>query len=380
MNEYQVPNKSKSEMLEGLETHSSYKKSLQAKLKKTSDISEEDLVENHPKDLLQPIKSGTKGPKNSEDLIRLHEFRRENIREPYKEIENKNFFEFTSENDPKYKFLNVQYMLRSKLLIKSIIWSFGIGCAFFAHRYYRRQQFLNAMRWGCTTWTLSMFAIWGSLELQPHMMAIFHSQFIRDLSIRDQAKYKLIGNLKTEELLNENYYKLYGIKVKSTSSSNCEISKFAYDFDSHVLKSFDYSPLATDKIAKKKELSEENLYDEDFDEKEVLAQLKDDNEVIEYDFSFHKHMNSSEKCMADLSTFLTNEIKDKKKINNAYQASDLSTLSESKFKVLKHDMLSDKSGYTGNTHDLLREEVLSAENYLNGLYNDFHSDPDYKNS
>lgn len=334
-----------------LETHSSY------------------VNKNKGNDLLRPLKMDSEYKKD--DLIKIHEFRRENIREPYKEIEGKNFFEFTNENDPKYKFINVQYQVRSNLLIKAIFWSFGIGCVFFAQRYFRTKNFINAIRWGGSTWSISMFAVWGSFELQPHLMGIFHSQYLRDLSTKDQAKYKSIGNLKQEEELRNFYYKLYGVNIKLNNNSNCEISKFAYDYDSLILNTFDYNPMLTQQITKSKKISDDDLFKEDFDENELTAtanNLINDGETgeVEYDFSFHKLNVLGELCIIDSDKFLELETKN-------------SIIDENKLKLIKLDVISNKNSLNRDTVDILKEEIIISENYLNGFYNNLNKDPEYKN-
>jgi hypothetical protein len=312
---------------------------------------------NYKKDLIKPIKNKSDLTKyKKDDLIKIHEFRRENIVEPYKEIQDKDFFKFTTEDDPKYKFLNVQYMLRSKLLIRSIIWSFGIGCAFFVHRYIRKQQFRNALRWGVASWSLSMFFIWGSSELQPHVVAIFHSQFIRDLSSRDQIKYKQINKMKQEKMYMQQYYDDYGINVKCDSVNiDLEIPKISLDYENITLKNFNYKQLNTEKIIKDKE--EKQSHDE---ENEVMAELsiEPDNE---YDFSFYNKLVFGEKCVINTKQFFELEKK----------------LDKNKLEVLKDDVLSNAD--IVNIKNLLQAELIFAEKYLDGLYNDLSQDPDYKN-
>jgi hypothetical protein len=341
---------------EKFETHSSY---LKSKIKKVDDESNLQVLE---KDLLRPLKNSDKNIYKKEDLIRVHEFRKENIREPYKEIEDIDYFQFTNEDDPKYRFSNVQYQVRSKLFIKSIIWSFGIGCMFFAHRYYRRQQFLNAMRWGASSWTLGMFTIWGSLELQPFLMGQYHSNFLRELSKKEELKYKLIGNYKQEEEIGKKYFKLFGLNLKIEESDNCGISKWSFDYDSIILKKFNYNPLATEKIYKKKEISDDDLFNEDFDETEITNSLIEDD--IIYDFSFHKKLVLGKNCIVSLDTFLDRE-KNK--------------LSLDKLKLLKNDVLSNKNLFYNNTVDQIKKELMNCEKFLDGKLEDYESDPDYKN-
>jgi hypothetical protein len=338
-------------------THSSYKQKLK------NEKESQEYTEN--KDLLRPLSKSDAGKYKKEDLIKLHEFRRENIVEPFKELEDRDFFSFTSEDDPKYKFVNVQYMLRSKLLIKAIAWSFGIGCAFFLHRYYRKQMFWPALRWGGMTWSLSMLGIWGSLEFSPHLMAIFHSQFIKDLSMKDQSKYKNIGNLKQEELLNQSYFDQYGVRLKYSQNSNCEIAKVAYEYDSLTLVSNDYSPLQTDKIIKYRKFTEDDLFSEDFDEKELANQLDEQSEKdFDYDFSFHKETKLNDLCSVKTDKFF--ELEKKSKFN------------KKRIELLKNDVLSKPDAFDLNTMDLLRKEIISAENYLSGVYKKFESDPDFR--
>jgi hypothetical protein len=367
MNEYKTvgnikPSESENEHL--FPTHSSIKNKDELKNYTLKQTSSED------KDLLRPLNKSSMDKYKKEDLIKIHEFRRENIRDSYQEIEGKDFFIFTSEDDPKYKFVNVEYMLRSKLLIKAIYWSFGIGCAFFAHRYYRKQMFWPALRWGGITWSLSMLGIWGSLEFSPHLMAIFHSQFIKDLSMKDQAKYKRIGNIKQEEMLNKSYFDNYGVKLKYSQNTNCEIAKVAYDYDSLALQLNDYAPLKTQNIIKQRQISEEDLFSEDFDEKEIAKQLDTQDQDFDYDFSFHKETKYSELCSVKTDKFFELERKDKKK--------GVYTGHKSRFSLLKNDVLSKTDVFEVDTNELLKKELINAENFMNGEYDDLDKDPDYR--
>lgn len=345
-------------------THNSYKNKQDLK---NNDIR---LNSSEEKDLLRPLNKSNLDKYKKEDLIKIHEFRRENIRDSYQEIEGRDFFTFTTEDDPKYKFVNVEYMLRSKLLIKAIFWSFGIGCAFFAHRYYRKQMFWPALRWGGITWSISMIGIWGSLEFSPHLMAIFHSQFIKDLSMKDQAKYKKIGNLKQEEELNNFYFDNYGVKLKFSQNTNCEIAKVAYDYDSMVLQLNEYAPLKTQNIIKQREISEEELFSEDFDDKEIAKRLDTSDQEFDYDFSFLKETKFSELCSVKTEKFFELERKDKK--NGVF------TGNKNKLNLLKNDVLSKTDVFVIDTNELLKKELINAENFINGEYIYFDKDPDFR--
>lgn len=326
------------------------------------DYDEETVLSTSSKNLLRPLKKSETYKK--EDLIKIHEFKRENIIEPFKEVGEKDFFKFTSEDDPKYNFISIKYFVRSKLLIKAIYWSFGIGCAFFAHRYYRKQLFWPALRWGGMAWTLSMVGVWAGLEFSPHLMAIFHSQFIKDLSMKDQSKYKTIGNTQQEEMINKNYYDQFGVKLKVTNNTNCEIAKLAYDYDSITLQNMRYRPLRTDKIVVKREFTEDDLFSEDFEEKDLAKAMKGQLESeFDYDFSFHNKQQLNENCIINTNKFF--ELEKKGKRNNI------------RLKVLKENILS-KPGTDVSTYDLLKRELKNAEKYLNGEIKDFESDPDYK--
>ena len=51
-------------------------------------------------------------------------------------------------------------------------------------------------------------------------------------------------------------------------------------------------------------------------------------------------------------------------------------LANDKLLVLKNDVLSNEN--IVNVKNLMKAELGFAEKYLNGLYNDFNEDPDYK--
>jgi len=316
---------------------------------------------NFRKELIKPISKDSDVSKyKKDDLIKIHEFRRENIIEPFKEIENKDFFQFTTEDDPKYKFLNVQYMLRSKLLIRSIIWSFGIGSLFFIHRYIRKQQFRNALRWGVGTWTFSMFFIWGTSEMQPHIVAIFHSQFIRDLSSRDHIKYKQIGNMNQEKMYMQQYYEDYGINVKCDDVNiELEIPKITLDYDNFTLKNFNYKPLSTEKIIKERNDTNNSGDEENMADSEIMRELQNKAQ-IEYDFSFHHKLIFGENCVINTKQFFSKE----------------KSLAKDKLNVLKKDILSNKNII--NVKKLMQAELVIAERYIDGLYSEFVDDPDFK--
>jgi hypothetical protein len=314
-------------------------------------------------DILRPTNAGEL-PKEykKEDLIKLHEFKRENIQEQFKEIDT-DYFKFTDENDPKYNFLNVQNFFRSKLLLKSIKWSFGIGLAFFAHRYYRKQLFWPALRWGGLSWSISMILVWASFELQPHMMAIFHSQLIKDLSTKDALRYKTLGNMKQEEYWFDYYQSQFKVQLKYFKNPNFEIAKLAYDFDSALLNLLSYSSMKTEKIVQKLELSEENMFSEDFEDKKIE---KEDDDGISYDFSFHKLNSKQDSCYVNLPKFFQLEF-------------DSNNLNPLRLFILKNDVLSQMHiEGTESTRKLLIKEIINSENYLSGIYKDFSMDPDYK--
>jgi hypothetical protein len=312
-------------------------------------------------DILRPTTKDSNEYKKH-DLIKIHEFKRENIQDQFEEI-NKDYFKFTDESDPKYNFLNIQNFLRSKLLLKSLKWSFAIGLAFFAHRYYRKQLFWPALRWGGLSWSLSMIFVWASFEFQPHMMAIFHSQFIKDLSSKDALRYKTLGNMKQEEYWFDYYQTQFKVQLKYFKSTNFEIAKLAYDFDSALLQSLYYSSMKTDKIVQKLELSEENMFNEDLDEKKSD---KEDDDGLVYDFSFHKLNSNKDLCHINLSKFFQLEL-------------DSQNLNRIRLYILKNDVLSQsQTKGTESTRKLLIKEIINSEKYLLGVYKDFTKDPDYK--
>jgi hypothetical protein len=322
-----------------------------------------------PKDILKPVETHQRNlksknanePYKTEDLIKLHEFKRENIQEPFKDvIENKDFFAFTNENDEKYNFTQIKYMVRSKLMLKAMGWSFGVGTLFFMHRYYRKKQIKSALRWGFQMWGLSFYLIWGSFELQPFISSVYYSKFIENLSAKDHRKYSYINyeinQNEYENFLNTNY----GIVTLSLPNPSCAFSKFVFEYDNEILKRFNYPAMKTEKIISKNDSNLEKIMEDDFSENKIYDN-EEDGEIEEYNFSFHKQINLEEDCIINSEHFLRLEGE---------------KLDENKKNILKADVISNSNIF--DTKEVLKREIKICEDYLKGNFYDFENDPHYK--
>lgn len=317
---------------------------------------QQNIAIDDKKSLLRPITNNDKY--KTEDLIKLHEFKRESIMEPFQNIENKDYFAFTSEDDPKYKFTDLKYMVRSKLMIKSIFWSFGIGSLFFLHRYYRKKRLIPALNWGFKMWSISFYLVWGSMELQPFVMSLYYSKFIENLSAKDIKKFSYYNYLKGtndyEKVLNTTY----GIHTYNEYNQSSAFAKFAFEYDNNILKYFNYKPMILDKILIHKEQDD---LEEDFQNKDLFN--KDFEANVDYDFSFHKENNLTDKCNVNLKQFFTYETENNK-------------LTQEKINILKNDQLTDTNLF--NTKEMLKQEIIICENYLNDNYKNIDNDPEYE--
>jgi hypothetical protein len=311
------------------------------------------------KDILRPVTK--KDQYKQEDLIKIHEFKRENIILPFEEIGKKDFFAYTNDDDPKYDFMKVKNLIRSKLMIKALLWSMGIGSTFFLHRYYRKKQILPAIRLGFNMMVFSFFLLWGSFELQPHIMAWYYTKFMESMSANDLNKtvnnYYLESKQKEAEMLEQ----IYRVKTNNEMNVSDGLVRVSLEYDNEILKRFKYNPMKLDVI--KKETEEEDMYSDDFDENKIFNLNQEEDNREEYDFEKLKYIRYNIYCNVDIKKFISKEN---------------SNLSKEKYNVLKGDVLSNKNIL--QTDKYLKDEIINAEKYINGNYSyiDFSDDPDYK--
>lgn len=120
-------------------------------------------------------------------------------------------------------------------MLKAFYWSLGIGTTFFLHRYYRKQIFKNALRWGLLTMSASFFFLWyrnnlirGNFEMQPFVMSYYYSNYITELSVNDLSK-----NLNENMKQNRNFDHLIKLK-KLQMEIILEDSNFLNSFEKTI--------------------------------------------------------------------------------------------------------------------------------------------------
>ena len=105
---------------------------------------------------------------NAENVSRIHEFRRQNIRDY--EPPNKDFFDYDAEEQSrKYDALKLENVFRYQSTYRAIKWGISVGALFAAHRYYRTRSINNAAHWFTCMSLISFFNIWLSYSLQEHV-------------------------------------------------------------------------------------------------------------------------------------------------------------------------------------------------------------------
>ena len=102
---------------------------------------------------------------NSENVSKIHEFRRQNIKDY--EAPNENLFDYNSEEfNVKYNALKIENLFRFQNSMKAVQWGIFVGGLFGMHRYYRLRDMSAALNWFCTVSGISIFNIWISYGLQ----------------------------------------------------------------------------------------------------------------------------------------------------------------------------------------------------------------------
>ena len=121
---------------------------------------------------------------NVENVAKIHEFRRSNIREY--EPPDKDFFDYDpNEKSRKYDGLKLESIFKYEHTYKALQWGVTVGGLFAAHRYYRTRSFDSASYWFFVSSMISTFNIWVSYGLQYAVTDIASRKSISDQA-RDQ--------------------------------------------------------------------------------------------------------------------------------------------------------------------------------------------------
>lgn len=103
--------------------------------------------------------------KNIEEISRIHEFRRANIKEM--EPNQKDFFDYSKEEESRrYDALKLETLFRFESTYKALKWGVMVGGMFAFHRYYRTRNINNAAHWFTVMSSISFFNIWLSYSAQ----------------------------------------------------------------------------------------------------------------------------------------------------------------------------------------------------------------------
>ena len=286
-----------------------------------------------------------------EDLIKLHEFRRHNIREPTRDVlEGKDYFAFTSEDDPKYNFWQIPNFLRSKQLINSIYWTFAVGSMLFSHRYLRTRHISRSIRFSLRFSIVAFFPIWGSLEFRSFLLSIFQEKFLTSLAVREEIRLRSEKNKTWDDKYKEFYAEKYKVETYTPLYGSLSFCNYFYEIENCFLAKNFYAKMPIEKYSLKKNESSDDLKEEV--SKEDL--VRDSDKTHEYenvyrlDFGFRKDIvTNGEKCVLNFEQLKKHDI----------------TLNiPSKLTILKNDALSTFSKEALNT--VLLEEIKNAEQIL----------------
>ena len=97
---------------------------------------------------------------NSSKVTKVHEFRRENIRD-YEDPE-KDYFEYDPEEGRRYDALKLETLFKFQSTYRAIKWGVMVGAMFAFHRYYRTRDINAAAHWFTVMSSFSFFNIWVS--------------------------------------------------------------------------------------------------------------------------------------------------------------------------------------------------------------------------
>lgn len=340
-------------------------------LENTDNINKEaflQILENEKKSL-EASRKIQNSKAQSEDLMKVQEFLPENIQPAFEEIKNKDFFEFTDENDKKYDFYKAKYLMRSKTMVKAFYWSMGIGLSMFCHRYYRKQNLKKSIYIGTATMGLSFILVWGNLELNPFMTSFYFSKYIENMARQDYEKMTFYNYIKfqSESLSSHNKINNKDFISYTISMDPCdEIAKYILEIDNQILKNLNSERRnKIDMILKEHKKQEDDEENQDEDESDFDKEIQKNNKRkgYEYDFSeLEKNINEG-KCKVDIHKFFETEE------NLCGGLSLIKTLI-----MLDNKIITDKK----ETIQLLKYHLNVSDNYLRGFYNDLDFDPDYK--
>jgi len=341
-----------------------------------SEMSKEEKAKNLEKiqkdhSLLIDLETPTKYKPRVDDLMKSQEFLPENIQPEYEEIKNKDFFEFSDENDKKYDFFKAKYLLRSKTMLKAFYWSVGIGFSMFCHRYYRKQNLKKSIYIGTATMGISFIVVWGNFELNPFMTSFYFSKYIENMSRSDYEKSTYYNYIKYQsenlDLINndkKNNFK--GINFTLSIDPCDEIAKYFLELDNKILINLNSQyKNKIDSVIKKIEHNEEDDEDEEFDEKKNHFEnnkgfIKKD---YEYDFSEYNKNSAEGVCKIDIPIFFE------------FEENSTGGLS-----LVKTSILNDNKIITNKqeTLKMLKYQLGVTDYYLKGFYDNLELDPDYK--
>jgi hypothetical protein len=303
-------------------------------------------------DIFKPIEEGG----NNKELLNIQEFKRENVREQFKEIEqNKDFFAFVSEDDPKYDYLKIRHMFNSKLMFQALIWSNVISAAFTLHRYSRIHNLKKSIASGSKLFILCFMPIWGSLELRPHLVMWYYTKFLDRLSYEKQLQYNSMHYIENLKVEHEKIEQQLGVRVPITEKQTIAIILSQFNYENFILKIFNYRQMNLDAFIKEKDQLE--VYADDFNENELFSK-DEEEEKIDYDFSIINN-RPGELCHVTLAKFLELE-----KLDTKFQ------VGRDKLHIIRNDVL-----HKGNKKSLT-EAIKKAEKFLNKKEDHF-DDLDY---
>jgi hypothetical protein len=105
-----------------------------------------------------------KAKENSSKVTKIHEFRRENIRDY--EDPDKDYFTYDPTEKRRYDALKLEALFKFQTTYKAIKWGVCVGSMFAFHRYYRTRDINAAAHWFTVMSFFSFFNIWASYGLQ----------------------------------------------------------------------------------------------------------------------------------------------------------------------------------------------------------------------
>jgi hypothetical protein len=110
-----------------------------------------------------PDEFDERAKENSSKVKKIHEFRRENIRD-YEDPE-KDYFEYDPVEGRRYDALKLETLFKFQSTYKAIKWGVLVGGMFAFHRYYRTRDLNAAAHWFTVMSFFSFFNIWASYGL-----------------------------------------------------------------------------------------------------------------------------------------------------------------------------------------------------------------------